>query len=378
MIDRNALYGVESVYYFCHLLGGRSLGLISEYPPLFYMKNLDEFIKRIKVSEISALISNLEIDRELFSEMDETDELKAHFRKRIELFVLELRIRKYYEEEAIPLDSALKVVALRKKNYIELLKCQIEFGENISIWERVIRSLENENKEEIILCAVKNSNIIIDVKTLLSEEAHFSYKNLSCIEGFKPEYSEISELSHLFWNYILSQGNIFKLFREIGSAILQFFDRQKLQKSVDAGMIYNKWNEKSLLQNYIHRVEVEKKFIDLHIEVLISNPITESHYWYVFNLTQKEIVLRLGDEGFSFDLTEPFLNVNIYNDYNKILYDNHFDTAKIQAITSKFIESFTYPLPTTEYNVNMEEGFIHVIEFNFTVIDCKPKYDIYK
>jgi hypothetical protein len=340
------------------------------------MDKYKEFRDRLKQFDNQNLIDNLEIDRELLSEMDENDDLKYYFEWRIKLYQAELQIRTYFKESSIEYSTELSVVEITVDNYINLLQYKSEFDCK-SLNEEIIDSLISVNKDEKILCAVKGTEVIIDIKTLMSKEENFSYKRLSYwLDSYiKPEYQEISELPHLFWNYILEESNIFKLFREAGAAFCTFFNEEKILDNIRAGSSYSTWEEVSSLNEYLQNGTKEKKFIDFDMLILAHNQETIEDKWYQFTLNSEKIELRLGDEGSGYSLKEPFLSHRILLDYNLLMNNQKIDVEEIKKV---FVRCFSILLPTTNINSKIEKEYIHYVKYKFNLLEPKPKYDFTK
>ena len=340
------------------------------------MDKYTEFRDRLKQFDNHNLVDYLEIDRELLSEMDENDPLKFHFEWRIKLYQAELQIRKYFNDYTFKYSTELCVIEITVENYIYLLQLKSEFDCK-SLNEKIIDSLSTVDRDEVILCAVKGTEIIIDIKTLMSKEEKFSYKNLSywLNSYIKPDYQEISELPHLFWNYILEESNIFMLFREVGAAFLTFFDSKKIEKSQYAGSIYNTWGEEFSMQQYMSGSIAEKKFIDLYLEIITYNSDTEESKWYIFELNSRKIMIRIGDVGVSYELGDPYLNFDIINDYKLLLNSEKLNPDNIKSAVAQFIYSFSLLLPSTSYKSTIEKEIIHVLKYKFLLIEPKPKYE---
>jgi hypothetical protein len=340
------------------------------------MDKYKEFRDRLKQFDNQNLVDNLEIDRELLSEMDENDPLKFYFEWRIKLYQAELQIRRYFNESAIEHSTVLSVVEITVDTYINLLQFKSEFDCQ-SLNEKIINSLNSVNRDEIILCAVKGTEVIIDIKTLMSKEDEFSYENLSYwLDSYiKPDYQRISELPHLFWNYILEESDIFKLFREVGAAFCTFFNEEKIKDNIRAGSDYTTWEEVSSLYEYLQNGTKENKFIDFHILILTHNQETDEPKWYQFTLNSEEITLRLGDVGYWGSLKEPYLFHRILLDYNLLLNNQQICVEEIKKV---FVHSFSTLLPTTNINSKIEKEFIHYVNYKFNQLEPKPKYDFTK
>lgn len=338
------------------------------------MDKYKEFKDRLKQFDNQTLVDNLEIDRELLSEMDENDTLKFYFERRIKLYQAELQIRKYFDDYTYKYSPELSVIELTVENYINLLQLKSEFDCK-SLNEEIIDSLSTVNRDEIILCAVKGTDIIIDIKTLMSKEEKFSYKNLSywLNSYIKPDYQEISELPHLFWNYILEESNIFKLFREVGAAFCTFFNEEKIKDNIRAGSDYTTWEEVSSLYEYLQNGTKENKFIDFHILILTDKQETPEPKWYEFTLNSEKIELRLGVVGYGY--TEPFLSHRILLDYDLLMNNQKIDVEEIKKV---FVRCFSTLLPTTNINSKIEKEFIHYVNYKFNLLEPKPKYDFTK
>ena len=341
------------------------------------MDTYKDFRDKLKQLDNKTLVDSLDIERELLSEMEKNDPVKFKFEWRIKLYQAELRIRKYFNEAAIKYSPELSIIEITIETYVSLLELKSEFDCK-SLNEKIISSLISSDKNEIILCAARGTEIIIDIKTLMSDKEEFSYKNLSywLDKYINPDYQEMSELRHLFWSYILEESNVFKLFREVGTAFLTFFDKKKIENSRHADAIYNSWSEGDSMQKYISGLIKEKNFIDLHLEIITANSETKEHKWYVFDLNSKEISIRIGDvgdTGFSFDLSEPYFTANIYKDYNLLFGSEKLSLAGIKSAAAQFIHSFSLLLPSTSYRSNIEKEIIHVLDFKFSLSDIKPK-----
>ena len=338
------------------------------------MDKYKEFKDRLKQFDNQTLVDNLEIDRELLSEMDENDTLKFYFERRIKLYQAELQIRKYFDDYTYKYSPELSVIELTVENYINLLQLKSEFDCK-SLNEEIIDSLSTVNRDEIILCAVKGTDIIIDIKTLMSKEEKFSYKNLSywLNSYIKPDYQEISELPHLFWNYILEESNILKLFREVGAAFCTFFNEEKIKDNIRAGSDYTTWEEVSSLYEYLQNGTKENKFIDFHILILTDKQETPEPKWYEFTLNSEKIELRLGVVGYGY--TEPFLSHRILLDYDLLMNNQKIDVEEIKKV---FVRCFSTLLPTTNINSKIEKEFIHYVNYKFNLLEPKPKYDFTK
>lgn len=342
------------------------------------MKDKNEFLKYLKTSSKDDLIYLLNLEREILSEIDESDPTFNLFKERIHLYQVELENRTYFEGINNIESNDLKVIEITIGTYCTMLKNKIELNQNSGtglIWD-IIESFKAADINENILCAVKGSEIIIDIKTLMSEDSRFSFERLSSINGYKPEYNHISELPHLFWLYVLQESNAIHLYKEIGTALLNFFNCSKIIDSIRAGTFYNKWEESDSLARNLQYIESEKKYPEISIEIQLYNHTDEITKWYCFDLGKRGINLTLGETNFNAYVNSSFA-YDLFNDYNHIL-ENEILGKNYRDLAKSFIHAFTYPLANTDYNIDMTKDFIHVFKFKFEVEDCKPRYEFSK
>jgi hypothetical protein len=341
------------------------------------MSHDKEFIKILKGLDTELLINNLEITHELLSELEKSDKAYFKIEERIKLYQAELQIRKYFEGYYVPLSTEITVIEIPIGKYVAILTEKINFSENISIYQDIVDSFKEKNFDEIILCAVKGTDFIIDIRTLLSEDSKFSFGRLNLLSGFQPDYQRISEVPHLFWNYILSESNAFNLLREITSAFLSFFSAEKIENSIKEGYC-NIWQESPRLNVYLPKVESEIKYISFRIVVQVYVQDKNETTWYIFNIDKNSLQLRIAEKGFYFDLDKPYFSANIFEDYNTLLKTDLFNKPNIEWIRQQFVSAFSNPFPDLNYKIDPTKPMIHVLEFSFETIDCKPWNEDYK
>jgi hypothetical protein len=332
------------------------------------MQDLKEFIEKLKNTSKEELIYLLDLEREILSETDESDVTYKLFQERILLYQEELSIRDFFLGKNKELSTKLTVVELSTLEYQSILYQKVKYDKNSSLYNLIIESQRSNPSNEIILCAIKNNDTIIDLNTLISNDVRFSFKKLASLNGIYPEYNNISELPHLFWNYILKKSELFHLFKEISSALLDFFNKEKINDSIKEGLIYHKWDEVVSLRGYLENVETENKFINFSLEVQIYNHTDQVTKWYCFNLDKRYVKYMLGDEGSSFDLKSE-KSINLFEDYNS-LFSNELSLGEIDRIIQAFKYAFTFPLPNSRYHVDLKKDFIHVLNFNFDLEEC--------